>query len=283
MLDDFARARSTAVLVAPSAFEAPWGVEEAAMIGLGLPPTPFTGPYAAVAAPASPPSMTTFPSWIDGINAYGRFEEEAEGDSSEVNAVLDAFLRADATWPADSTILFSSTNHGTAYAAATLPVPAAPAATAAPAAPAMDVPPAATATRSSARVYQRAASSEVQPQRDSAATAPSAGRQRQRRRASATSAAAASRQRRTTQTASPRGQRPSADARLLRSGHKGRPRAAQGMRWQDPVVQERLRELKHLWRQGVYTQPEVAAILRSEFNVARIGHSTVCRQFKRLP
>lgn len=107
---------------------------------------------------------------------------------------------------------------------------------------------------------------------------------------------------------SPRQQRPSALARKLSHGCKGRPPAAQAMQWRNPAVLQRLHQLKQLWRDGELTLPvctcscarwgtvsqlggaqpafsspllqAVAAILRQEYGVARIGHGSVCRQFK---
>lgn len=92
-----------------------------------------------------------------------------------------------------------------------------------------DAPLAAAATRSSARIHQHAASL-VETQLDSATTA-------------------------TATASAPRCERPSVIARKLNTGRKGRTPKSEAMRWKDPEVQKRLRELKQLWRNGVLAQP----------------------------
>lgn len=48
---------------------------------------------------------------------------------------------------------------------------------------------------------------------------------------------------------------PSALARLLGTGHRGRPRANEAMQWHDPAVVDLMRHLKAMWRHGVLTLP----------------------------
>lgn len=55
-------------------------------------------------------------------------------------------------------------------------------------------------------------------------------------------------------TKSTTSQRPSAAARLVRAGHKGRPRKGQGFPWDNPAVQKRMRELKQQYTNGELTQ-----------------------------
>lgn len=122
-------------------------------------------------------------------------------------------------------------------------------------------PSATAATRSSARIRQRAASP-AQAQLDAVTTTPPPPRrqrQHQRQRGGATTSTTPHRQRSTataTTTASaPRRERPSVIARKLNTLKKGRTTKSEAMRWKDPAVQKRLRELKQLWRDGVFTQP----------------------------
>ncbi|KAI7837612.1 hypothetical protein COHA_008538 [Chlorella ohadii] len=76
-------------------------------------------------------------------------------------------------------------------------------------------------------------------------------------------------------------QRPSAVARVVGNGHKGRATKSEAFPWKD--ARKRMRQLKAMWKAGQLTQAAVAAILRREFNNDRVTHGTVSRRFAKMP